>query len=130
MSDLGLRQVLLIGSGGFIGSVLRYAATEWVLRIAPGASMPYGTLAVNVSGCLAIGLLGGLAEYRALIGPEARLFLIVGLLGGFTTFSAFGYENLALLRDQQLGGALLHAILHVGLGLTAAWLGFLLGRSL
>lgn len=78
-------QILLVGAGGFIGSALRYTVSGLVHRVIPFAGFPYGTLVVNLLGCLAIGLLAGLAESRQVIGPELRVFLFLGLLGGFTT---------------------------------------------
>lgn len=115
--------VLLVGAGGFVGSVLRFAVYEAVLRIAPLANFPYGTLFVNVVGCLAIGALAGLAESRDLITPELRLFLFLGLLGGFTTFSTFGLEGFELLRDGQFPTLAANLILHVVLGLLAVGAG-------
>ena len=88
------------------------------------SSFPYGTMAVNIVGCLAIGCLNGLAETRQMFAPEARLFLLVGLLGGFTTFSTFGYETLALLRDAEIGAALANVIVQVTIGLLCVWLGY------
>jgi len=123
-----LRQALLVGSGGFVGSVLRWVVGGWVHRMMPAATLPWGTVTVNVAGCFVIGLLGGLAEFRSLIGPNARLFVMIGLLGGFTTFSTFGYEGLGLLRDQQHAGAALYVLVHLVLGFGAAWLGFSLAR--
>jgi CrcB protein len=130
MSSPTLQQLLLVGSGGFIGSVLRFLVSGWTHRLLPAATLPVGTLAVNLIGCLAIGFLGGLAEFRSLVGPQARLFLMIGVLGGFTTFSTFGHEGLGLLRDQQHYGAVLYIAGHVVLGLSAAWLGLILARSL
>ena len=71
-------QVMLVGAGGFVGSALRYVVSVWVQRLAATGGFPYGTLAVNVIGCLLIGLLGGLAEYRQVLNPGQRLFLMVG----------------------------------------------------
>ena len=124
-----IRTLLLVGVGGFLGSVSRYLVGGWMHR-ALGTGFPYGTLTVNVLGCLAIGLLGGLAETRQMITPEARLFLFIGLLGGFTTFSSFGYETLAFARDGEFVIAGLNVILQMGLGLGAVWLGILASRLL
>lgn len=124
-----IRTLLLVGAGGFLGSVSRYLIGGWVHR-ALGTSFPYGTLTVNVLGCLAIGLLGGLAETRQMITPEARLFLFIGLLGGFTTFSSFGYETLAFARDGEFVIAGLNVMLQIALGLGAVWFGFIISRSL
>ena len=76
------------------------ALPPFVHRLMPLSEFPFGTFVVNVVGCLCIGVLNGVAETRQIIGPELRLFLMIGLLGGFTTFSTFGYETLALIRDQ------------------------------
>lgn len=78
--------VLLVGVGSFIGGVLRYGLSAWVYKVLDSPWFPYGTLAVNAAGCLVIGFLSGLAEARAAFTPETRLFLFVGILGGFTTF--------------------------------------------
>ena len=126
----GLRPVLLAGLGGFIGSAGRYLVGGWVHRAWPLSSFPLGTLVVNVSGCFLIGLLAALVEVRQLFGPDLRVFLLIGLLGGFTTFSSFAYETLALLRDAELGRALANVAAQVVLGLGAAWVGYALVRSL
>ena len=93
--------ILLVGVGSFVGGVLRYGLSTWVHRALDNPWFPYETLAVNGSGCLVIGFLAGLAESRAAITPEARLFLFVGILGGFTTFSSFALETFSLARDTQ-----------------------------
>jgi len=90
----------------------------------PLTTFPVGTLVVNVSGCFLIGLLGGLVETRQLLGPDLRVFLLIGVLGGFTTFSSFAYETLALTRDAEFSRALLNIGAQVVLGLGAAWLGY------
>lgn len=119
---------LLVGTGGFCGAILRYALSGVVQRLAGSSDFPYGTLAVNVSGCLAIGLLAGIADTRQLLDAETRLWLLIGFLGSFTTFSTFGYETLALLRDGALLRAALNVTLQVGLGLAAAWGGLVVSR--
>ena len=123
-----LSQSLLVGAGGFVGAILRFGVSGWVHRLAGFSGFPYGTLVVNVAGCLAIGLLAGLAESRQLLTPETRLLLLIGVLGSFTTFSTFGYETLALVRDGALIRAAANVTLHVGLGLGAAWGGLVLSR--
>ena len=122
-----IRNLLLVGTGGFLGSIGRYLVGGWTHRLL-GSGFPYGTLAVNILGCALIGLLGGLAESRQLFTPEARLFLFLGVLGGFTTFSSFGYETLAFARDGEFLIAGLNVFLQVVLGLTAVWLGHVLSR--
>ncbi len=123
-----LTQALLVGAGGFVGSILRYALSGLVHRVYPFASFPFGTLAVNVVGCLAIGLAAGLAETRQVMGSGLRLFLWIGLFGGFTTFSTFGYETFALVREGATVKAGANVILQVAVGLTAVWLGHALSR--
>jgi fluoride exporter len=93
------------------------------------ASFPAGTLVVNLTGSLLIGLLAGLAESRSLLGPEARLLLVTGLLGGYTTFSAFSLETLVLLRAGQTATAFATVALQVLLGVAAAWAGFALAMG-
>lgn len=117
-----------VGIGGFVGSVLRYWLSGAVYALSPSPRLPWGTLAVNVLGCFAIGLLGGLAESRGMLTATARLFLLIGVLGGFTTFSTFGYETLALLREQAVARAFLNVALQLTLGVTAAWGGLATSR--
>lgn len=119
---------LLVGTGGFLGSVLRYWMAAWVFRALGKPWFPVGTLAVNFVGCLLIGFLGGLAEHRRLFVQELRLFLFVGFLGGFTTFSAFAFETTNLLRDSRFIGACLNVGLQVLLGLLAARFGLIISR--
>lgn len=119
---------LLVGVGGFIGSALRYGISGLVHSLARSQSFPYGTLVVNISGCLAIGLLGGLVDTRLVLGPQLRLFLFLGLLGGFTTFSTFGYETLMLARDAEFLRASANVVVHVTIGLLAVWLGLAAAR--
>ncbi|MBM3926769.1 MAG: fluoride efflux transporter CrcB [SAR202 cluster bacterium] len=121
--------VLLVGAGGAIGSMLRYGVGVWADRLLSHPVFPYGTVAVNLAGCLLIGLLAGLVESRQLFGGGVQSFLIVGLLGGFTTFSAFGYQTLTLFRDGQPGLAFLNVGLQVIVGVAAAWAGWRLGTA-
>jgi fluoride exporter len=121
-----LVNVLLVGCGGALGAVARYGVGGLVHRNPALTGFPYGTLTVNLLGCLLIGLGAGLADARQAIGPEARLFLFVGVLGGFTTFSSFGYETVALLRDHEFLRAGLNAGLNVFAGLLLVWLGYAL----
>lgn len=123
-----LFQIFLVGLGGFIGSVFRFLLSGFVYRLVPMSEFPLGTLAVNVLGCVLIGVLNGVAETRQVIGPELRLFLMIGMLGGFTTFSTFGYETLALVRDAALVQAMANVMVQVFFGLIAVWLGDMLGR--
>ena len=120
--------ILLVGAGGFLGSILRYVLSGWAHRILDNPWFPYGTLVVNVTGSLAIGFLAGLADSRSLFSSEARLFVFIGLLGGFTTFSSLTIETFSLARSAQLLAAAMNVTLQLFLGLVAVWLGNLLAR--
>ena len=118
------KQLLLIGTGGFIGSVARYLVSrlgshiEWL-------SIPVGTLVVNVAGSLLIGFLIGISEKSPILTVEWRMFLMVGLCGGFTTFPTFSGENLMLLKNGQVFPLLLYTGLSIILGFTAVYLGYI-----
>jgi fluoride exporter len=118
-----MTNILLVGIGGFIGSVARYKLSGWLLHLTAQEKFPYSTLAVNIIGCLIVGVLAGLAEKYELFGPEAKLFLFSGLLGGFTTFSAFGLETIFLLRRGEPWVAALYIVFSVMFGMVAVWLG-------
>jgi len=113
-----------VALGGALGSVARYAcsvaAARWL-----GTAFPFGTLFVNVAGSFTIGLLAALiaADGRPLLGADARALLLVGVLGGFTTFSSFSLETLELARGGAFGTAALNVMLSVALCLGGAWLG-------
>lgn len=115
--------ILLVGTGGFIGSVLRYLVSGWVQQASKSVDFPFGTLAVNVIGCFIIGVLAQLAESRGVFTSESRLFVFVGILGGFTTFSSFGNETLNLARSSQMMNALANIGANLLVGLFAVWLG-------
>ena len=83
----GFTEVFFVGAGGFLGASLRFVMSGLVQRLDPMGTFPYGTMSVNVFGCLVIGVLGGLADARHVLGPSARLFVLLGVLGSFTTFS-------------------------------------------
>lgn len=112
-----------VGVGGFIGSILRYWAAGTVQALSHSIGFPFGTLAVNITGCFVIGFLSGIAHARGEFSPELRAFVYVGILGGFTTFSTFGNETVNLLREDQSALALANVAASVGLGLGAVWLG-------
>jgi CrcB protein len=120
-----MTRILLIGLGGFVGSILRY----WMSGLAQGAAsrtaFPAGTLAVNVLGCLAIGIVSELVEARGFLGPDTRALIVVGLLGGFTTFSAFANETVNALRD----GAYVLVVANVVVSVSACLVAVLAGRS-
>lgn len=124
-----MNSILLVGLGGFIGSVARYALGGWLLHLTVQGRFPLATFAVNVAGCLVAGVLAGLAERHGLFGADARLFLFTGLLGGFTTFSAFGLETTFLLRRGETWVAAGYVGASVLLGIAACWLGIRLASA-
>ena len=117
---------LWIGLGSALGGMARYGCSGLAARYI-GAAFPWGTLIVNVSGSLAIGFLASLAvaDGRLLLSPDARAFLMIGLCGGFTTFSAFSIETLDLARDGDWLWAGANVVLSVVLCLLAVWLGYM-----
>jgi len=121
-----LPPVLGVAVGGALGSLLRWWMSGAVQRLT-GSVFPWGTFAVNAFGSFAIGVIAALSLERALVPPAVRVFLITGILGGFTTFSAFSYETFGLLRDAQWGPALGYSLGSVAVGVTCATLGFALG---
>jgi CrcB protein len=124
-----LKHLLIIGSGGFLGSVARYLVSQRNLTVS-FHSIPVGTLIVNIAGSLVIGFLTGIAEKSLILTPEWRLFLMVGLCGGFTTFSAFANENLMLIHNGQIMTVLLYTGLSIFLGFVAVYLGYILTNLL
>jgi fluoride exporter len=118
-----LKNVLLIGLGGFIGSVARYFVSLLNLSV-NFLSIPFGTLLVNITGSFVIGFLYGIAEKSTILTTQWRLFLMVGLCGGFTTFSSFASENLVLMHNGQIFSLLLYTGLSIFMGFLAVWLGF------
>ena len=121
--------ILLVGLGGFIGSIARYLASGYVQQITQSIDFPYGTLAVNLIGCFVIGVLAELADARGVFTTESRSFVFVGILGGFTTFSSFSNETMNLMRDGEMLPALANVSAHIVLGLGAVWLGRLVAHA-
>ncbi len=125
--------VLMVGLGGFVGAVSRYALNGVVQKACPNF-VPAGTLVVNVLGCLFIGFLMTIlidqptAEEQAWLPYSLRLFLVTGILGSLTTFSTFSYQTIELLREEQIRQAVLNVVANVGLGFPAVWLGRILAR--
>ena len=116
----------VVGVGGFLGALGRYGLSGLIHRYPGTSGFPYGTLAVNLLGCLLIGTVAGLMEGRQLFSPELRVFVLIGVLGGFTTFSTFGYESFMLMRDAEYARVLANVGLHVLGGLALVWLGYAL----
>ncbi len=122
-------QVLAIALGGAAGAVLRYGSSLGIHQLL-GRGFPYGTLFVNVSGSLLMGILYVLLIERMALSPEWRAGMLVGLLGGFTTFSGFSVETLQLFEEGAFVRAAMNIILSVVLCLAAAWAGMISGRQL
>lgn len=122
---MALKGVLLVALGGAIGSAARYLLAAWTLQHTVEWRFPLGTFLVNVIGCLAVGILGGLVVKHDLFSAEARLFIFAGVAGGFTTFSAFGLETFYLLRRQEFLVAGGYVVSSVVIGILVLWLGFL-----
>ena len=126
---LDVRALLAVAMGGALGSVMRYAVTIAMTQRF-GAGVPWGTWAINISGCLAIGFIAGISQARGFGPPALRIFLVVGVLGGYTTFSTFAYDTLTLAGEGASPLAILYAGSSVGGGLLAAYLGSFLARAL
>lgn len=120
---------MLIGIGSFLGGVCRYYSQQIISKFFP-SPLPYGTLSVNIIGCLLIGIIYGLSERGNLLSPEWRLFLTTGFCGGFTTFSTFSYESIALIQDGEFFYLSLYIALSVILGLASTYLGMLVIKSI
>jgi CrcB protein len=118
-----MAKLLMIALGGAVGSLLRYGIAGLVQRLT-GGTFPAGTLAVNIIGCLAIGIVGGWLTGPYILRDEYRVLILVGLLGSFTTFSTFGWETLELLNEHQFLRAGANVLLHNGLGLAGVWIGY------
>jgi CrcB protein len=115
--------IALVAAGGAIGSVARYVFSTFVLRVS-GPFLPAATFAVNLIGCVIFGAIAGAAEQRLALTPEARLFLLVGVLGGFTTFSSYAFESVALIQRGQLVFASVNIVGQVVAGLLGLWAGY------
>ena len=124
-SGLGAMQsILLVALGGALGSVARYSLSGFILHRTIEWRFPLGTFVVNVVGCFVIGILAGLAVKEDFLSPDLRVFLFTGILGGFTTFSAFGLETFYLLRRGEIAVAGSYVALSILVGVLVLWLGF------
>jgi fluoride exporter len=119
---------VVIALGGALGSLARYLVAGAVHRYS-SPYFPYGTFVVNIAGCLLFGVIFGLSEHRFVVGPTMRAFLLIGVLGGFTTFSSFTFETFQLLRDGELLLAVVNSVGQVLIGLVAFWLGTVVART-
>lgn len=123
-----MKHALIVGIGGFAGAIARYKIGGQILHHTTNWKLPVSTLVVNIVGCLLIGFLGGFFEKHHFISRDIKLLLITGILGGFTTFSAFGFETVFLLKRGQIMFAILNVVLSVGCGVIAVWAGLFLGE--
>ena len=121
-------RIVLVLAGGALGTVFRYFLSSFIYSNVKTPTFPYANLIINVSGSFLIGLLAELFEARLLVSPTTRVALLTGVLGGYTTFSSFAFETFSLLRDGQVGLAMLNVSTSIGLGLGAVWLGIRLAQ--
>ena len=124
-----IRILLIVGSGGFIGTVLRYLVQVYAEKLM-NSTFPLGTLLVNVAGSFLIGIIYAFAEKGNLMNSEWRIFLAVGICGGFTTFSTFAMDNLNLMKDNSLLQLMLYTGGSLFLGIMAVYLGIILTRAI
>lgn len=124
-----IRAVLLVGLGGALGSIARYLCQRWAAQHFPHA-FPLGTFAVNLTGCILIGIFWSFTIKGDPLHEGWKLFLMTGICGGYTTFSAFGLESIGLLKDNRTGFFLLYVLGSVTLGILATFAGMKLGRLL
>ncbi len=121
-------KLLLVGIGGFFGSILRYLTSGLVQRIWGKSYFPYGTLAVNILGCFLIGFLSGFSENRQIFNPEARMLIFVGFLGSFTTFATFGYDVFNLARGGEFISFSSNLLFHFVMGIGSVWFGYSISK--
>ena len=122
--------ILYVGAGGVIGAMARYLVVVWLHGGLSASGFPYGTLAVNAVGCFLIGAVVGFAEAHKPLSPEMQAFLLAGVLGGFTTFSAFGIDTIRLFRDGAYLAGSANVALQLGVGLAAVVVGLRVGQAL
>ncbi|QTA88172.1 fluoride efflux transporter CrcB [Desulfonema magnum] len=118
-----MNKIILVGTGGFVGAILRYVIGGYVQKWTASVGFPYGTLSVNLIGCLVIGMLSRMDEIRSVFSPEIRLLVFVGVLGALTTFSTFSNETISLMNDKRIYLAFLNIVIHIIFGLSAVLLG-------
>ncbi|GHT23081.1 putative fluoride ion transporter CrcB [Bacteroidia bacterium] len=122
-----MKQILLVGLGGGVGSILRFLASKWLVQ-SDRCGFPLATFAVNVVGCLLIGLLIGWSQRHNALGGDMRALLVAGFCGGFTTFSTFSLENVQLVQSGQYGTLLVYVLATLIIGFAAVYAGFLLTK--
>jgi len=124
-----MQKTIFIALAGLVATLLRYWLSGFVSR-QYGETFPWGTMVVNLIGCLVTGAVFFLTEERFVVSPTVRTVILIGLLGGFTTFSAYGLQTFTLLRDGEVGLAILNVIASNVLGLSMVWVGYVVGRVL
>lgn len=124
---MNLLTLALVAIGGAIGSVSRFVLSTAILRVS-GSLFPIGTFTVNLAGCIAFGAIVGAAEQRFILPPDARAFLLIGVLGGFTTFSSYAFESFALMQDGQFAMAALNIVGQVVAGLLGFWVAYVIAH--
>ncbi|RKD34222.1 hypothetical protein BET03_07790 [Thermohalobacter berrensis] len=124
-----MKKIILLGTGGFIGSNLRYWISVWVSEFV-GMYFPYGTLAVNVLGCFILGFIMIYGTEVIELNPQIKLFIGTGMLGALTTFSTFSFETISLIRESSYSLAILNILLNIIIGLAGVWLGFIVAKAL
>lgn len=122
-------RMLLVGLGGFVGTLFRYWLSGLIARHY-GETFPLGTLVVNAIGCFVIGFLFYFFYDRSLTTPTARTVVLIGVIGGFTTFSSYGLQTFTLLRDGELFLAVVNVVVSNALGLALVWLGYVLAKAI
>ena len=124
-----MMRALVVGLGGFVGTLFRYWLSGFIAR-RYGETFPLGTLAVNAIGCFIIGFLFYFFYDRSLTSPTERTVVLIGVIGGFTTFSSYGLQTFTLLRDGEVFLALVNVIASNALGLVLVWLGYVLAKAI
>jgi fluoride exporter len=127
LTDQIMQKTILLAFAGLVGTLLRYWLSGYVAR-QYGETFPWGTMAVNLIGCFVTGAVFYATEERFLINPTVRTVILIGLLGGFTTFSSYGLQTFTLLRDGEYGLATLNVVTSNVLGLFMVWAGYAFGK--
>lgn len=124
-----LRTIFIVGTGGFIGSIMRYLVQFYIEKVM-SSSFPLGTLIANILGSFIIGVVFALAEKGDLMSSEWRIFLTVGICGGFTTFSAFAYNNMIMIKENSFFQLFLNIGSNLFFGILAVYIGIILVRAI
>lgn len=124
-----LRNLLIVGTGGFIGSVMRYLVQVFVEKELT-TTFPWGTFVANIAGSFIIGVVFAFAEKGNVLSAEWRMFLAVGICGGFTTFSSFAYNNLTMIKEHSFGQLLWNVGGSLFFGILAVYIGFILVKAI